>query len=62
MARRKLDVPAGMRRVQKHFERWRKSHVGRMPIPEVLWVSAAELARELGFSALPKFCVRNTAS
>lgn len=47
MARR-TDVPAGMRRVYRRFERWRKSHVGRLPIPERLWRAAAELAREHG--------------
>ena len=47
MARRS-DVPVGMRRVQGRFERWRKSHVGRLPIPERLWKAAAELAREHG--------------
>ena len=41
-------VPMGMRRVFRRFERWRKSHSGRLPIPEHLWASAAELAREHG--------------
>ena len=41
-------VPIGMRRVFRRFERWRKSHSGRLPIPEHLWASAAELAREHG--------------
>ncbi|HEY5174546.1 MAG TPA: hypothetical protein VII95_03160 [Terriglobales bacterium] len=41
-------VPLGMRRVYGRFERWRKSHTGRLPIPERLWASAAELAREHG--------------
>ncbi len=41
-------VPAGMRRVYRRFERWRSSHRGRLPIPESLWASAAELAREHG--------------
>jgi hypothetical protein len=41
-------VPMGMRRVFQRFERWRKSHTGRLPIPEHLWASAAELAREHG--------------
>ena len=41
-------VPMGMRRVFRRFERWRKSHTGRLPIPEHLWASAAELAREHG--------------
>jgi hypothetical protein len=41
-------VPMGMRRVFSRLERWRKSHTGRLPIPEHLWASAAELAREHG--------------
>jgi len=41
-------VPMGMRRVFRRFERWRKSHTGRLPIPEHLWAAAAELAREHG--------------
>jgi hypothetical protein len=41
-------VPMGMRRVFRRFERWRKSHSGRLPIPEHLWASATELAREHG--------------
>jgi hypothetical protein len=50
-------VPMGMRRVFQRFERWRKSHTGRLPIPEHLGASAAELAREHGVSLLPRFCV-----
>ena len=42
------DIPDGMRRVHGHFARWRKSHTGRLPIPESLWAAAAELAREYG--------------
>jgi hypothetical protein len=37
-----------MQRIYRRFERWRKSHRGRLPIPEGLWASAAELAREHG--------------
>ena len=42
------EVPAGMQRIYRRFERWRKSHRGRLPIPEALWAAAAELAREHG--------------
>jgi len=48
MARATPAVANGMRRVYRRFERWRRSHRGRLPIPEVLWASAAELAREHG--------------
>ncbi len=43
-----LEVPAGMQRIWRRFERWRRSHRGRLPIPEGLWASAAAVAREHG--------------
>ena len=43
-----LDVPAGIQRISRRFERWRRSHRGRLPIPEGLWASAAAVAREHG--------------
>lgn len=43
-----LEVPIGMQRIYRRFERWRSSHQGRLPIPEALWASAAEVAREHG--------------
>jgi hypothetical protein len=42
------DVPDGMQRVYRRFERWRSSHRGRLPIPVGLWASAAAVAREHG--------------
>jgi hypothetical protein len=42
------EVPAGMQRVYRRFERWRSSHRGRLPIPAGWWASAAEVAREHG--------------
>lgn len=48
MVRATPTVPAGMRKVYRCFERWRRSHSGRPPIPEPLWASAAELAKEHG--------------
>jgi len=42
------EVPVGMQRIYRRFERWRKSHRGHLPIPEGLWAAAAELAREHG--------------
>lgn len=42
------EVPAGMQRIYRRFERWRSSHQGRRPVPEALWTSAAEVAREHG--------------
>jgi len=43
-----LEVPAGMQRICRRFERWRRSHRGRLPIPEGLWASAAAAARQHG--------------
>jgi hypothetical protein len=43
-----LEVPAEMQRICRRFERWRRSHRGRLPIPEGLWASAATVAREHG--------------
>ena len=43
-----LEVPDGMQKVYRRFERWRSSHQGRLPIPKALWASAAEVAREHG--------------
>lgn len=48
MATEPADIPHGMRRVYRRFERWRSAHTGRLPIPEPLWASAAEVAREHG--------------
>ena len=42
------DVPNGMQKICRRFERWRSSHQGRLPIPKALWASAAETAREHG--------------
>ena len=43
------DVPDGMQRVYRRFERWRSSHRGRLPIPAGFWwASAAVVAREHG--------------
>ena len=43
-----LEVPPGMQRIHRRFERWRSSHRGRLPIPKALWAAAAEVAREHG--------------
>ena len=55
MATATLTVPAGMRRVCRRFERWRSAHTGRLPIPEDLWASAAEVAKEHGVFRTAKF-------
>ena len=47
-AKEPFEIPVGMRRICRHFERWRKGHKARLPIPEVLWSAAAEAARKHG--------------
>jgi hypothetical protein len=49
MAKEPPEIPQGMRRVYRRFERWRSAHPGvRLPIPKSLWASAAKAAREHG--------------
>ena len=48
MGRAAPDIPHGMRVLHGRFARWRKSHTGRLPIPDPLWAAAAEMAREHG--------------
>ena len=43
-----FEVPAGLQELARQFEEWRSSHSGRRPIPEALWIRAADLAREHG--------------
>lgn len=42
------ELPDGMQRIYRRFERWRNSHQTRLPIPPALWASAAAAAREHG--------------
>jgi hypothetical protein len=42
------ELPDGMRRIYRRFERWRSSHQTRLPIPPALWAAAAAAAREHG--------------
>lgn len=47
-AKAPLEIPVGMRRVCQRFERWRRGHKARLPIPEALWAAAVEGAQENG--------------
>jgi len=47
-AKEPFEIPVGMGRVCRRFERWRKGHKARLPIPEALWAAAAEAARPHG--------------
>jgi hypothetical protein len=40
--------PAGLKRAQERFAKWRSSHTGRRPIPESLWGHWLELAGQHG--------------
>jgi hypothetical protein len=42
------EIPDGMRRIYRRFERWRSSHQTPLPIPSALWACAAAAAREHG--------------
>jgi len=48
MSRAAPDLPDEMRAVHGRFARWRKSHTGRLRIPEPLCAAATETAREYG--------------
>ena len=48
------DLPRDIQKLHRRFARWRRSHTGRLPIPEPLWAAAAELARERGIAATAK--------
>jgi hypothetical protein len=47
-AHAQYEIPAGLKEARECFEQWRSSQTGRRPIPESLWVLAAELARQHG--------------
>jgi hypothetical protein len=47
---RARDLPAGLERARRRFERWRRTREGRSPIPEALWGAAVALAARYGVS------------
>ena len=44
------DVPAGMERLRRRFDRWRQTRDGRSRIPEALWASAVKAAGRHGLN------------
>ena len=44
------DVPAGMERLRRRFDRWRETRDGCSRIPEALWVSAVKAANRHGLN------------
>lgn len=47
-SRQAETIPADMEELRQQFESWRKTHPHRSRIPETLWTSAAQLARQHG--------------
>jgi hypothetical protein len=48
MPRPTLAVPADLQELSGRFEDWRRTRRGKLPIPEPLWLAAAEAARSHG--------------
>src|SRR4029077_13195483 len=48
------EVPVAMRKVYRRLERWRRQRSGRARIPEALWATAGELAREHGVNPVSR--------
>ncbi len=43
-ASKRRDLPAGLVRVQRRFERWRRTRRGHARIPDALWAAAVKAA------------------
>ena len=41
-------VPTDLQELSGRFEDWRRTRRGKLPIPELLWAAAVELARSHG--------------
>ena len=41
-------IPSDLQELSGRFEDWRRTRRGKVPIPELLWAAAAELARSYG--------------
>ena len=52
--RREPGIPAQLEMVRQRFELWRQARTGRSRIPEPLWATAVELAKEYGVSLTAK--------
>jgi hypothetical protein len=48
------DIPRDLHKLHGRFVRWRRSHTGRLPIPDPFWTAAAEVARKRGINATAK--------
>jgi hypothetical protein len=48
------NIPQDLHKLHGRFVRWRRSHTGRLPIPDPLWTAAAEVARKRGINATAK--------
>jgi len=47
---KKHDLPLGLERTRRRFERWRASRKSRSRIPPSLWTTAAKMARQHGIN------------
>ena len=52
--RESRDLPADLERLQRRFERWRRTHRARSRISDSLWAAAARLAGSYGICRTAK--------
>src|SRR5207249_3497903 len=50
-----LVLPAEIQEVSHQIEQWRNTRRHRMPMPEPLWIVAANLARQYGVARVARF-------
>jgi len=48
------ELPAGLDRLRRRFERWRRTRIGRPPTPDHLWESAVKAAGTYGLHRTAK--------
>jgi hypothetical protein len=48
MAQTSPAIPTDLQELRERFEDWRRTRLGKSPIPEPLWTAAAQLARSHG--------------
>lgn len=52
--KRTRDLPAGLERLRRRFDRWRQTHKARSRISESLWEAAVKLAAQYGLHRTAK--------
>ena len=48
-------IPAELQELSRQIERWRNTRPHRMPMPEPLWILAANLARQYSVARVARF-------